>query len=106
MKVFPLTTKFRSTTYAKAFVLNAITSAAIAALAIEMRIQLDDEKQPIYSYFSSILGGGITEAQKIGIVFSTAFIGAIIVYHTMYLLVGFGGGMITNRSYRGPRYGL
>jgi len=106
MKFFPLTTKFRATTYAKAFILNAIACAAVAALAIEMRIQLDDEKQPVYSYFSSLLGGGLSEMQKVGIVFSTAFIGAIIVYHLMYMFVGFGGGMLTTKTYRGPRLDL
>ena len=106
MKLFPLTTRFRATTFAKAFVLNAIASAAIAALAIEMRIQLDDERQPVYSYFSSLFGGGLSEMQKIGIVFSTAFICAIVVYHLMYLTVGFGGGMVAGRAYRGPRYNL
>ena len=41
MRIRPLTTALRSTTFFKAFLLNAVASAAIAAFAIAMRDQLE-----------------------------------------------------------------
>lgn len=94
----PFTHSFRATTLFNAFILNALAGAAVAALAIEMRIQLDDDKRPIYGYFSNLLGGGISEMQKVLIVFGTAFIGAFVVYNIMYALVAFGGGMLAGNG--------
>ena len=103
--MLPLTTSWRSTTYLRAFFLNAIATAAIAALAIEMRMQLDEDKAPIYGYFSRFLGAKVlSEAQKVGIVFVTAFVGAFLVYHTLYALVAFGGAMLVSGPFQKGKY--
>jgi hypothetical protein len=97
--IFPLVPDFRATTLPRAFLLNAVATAAIAALAIEMRSQLDNQKSRTYGYFNSMFEGeSLSERDKIIIVFSTALIGALVVYHMMYALVGFGGGMLTGDS--------
>ena len=101
----PLTTKWRATTYLRAFVLNAIATAAIAALAFEMRIQLDKDKEPIYGYFARAFGSKVlSERQKVGIVFVTAFLGALLVYHTLYAAVAFGGAMLVSGSFQRGKF--
>ena len=105
MALLPITTGFRSTTYFRAFVLNAIATAAIAALAIEMRMQLDMEKQAIYGYFARAFGAKtLTEAQKVMIVFITAFFGSLVVYHALYALVAFGGAMLVGGPFKSGQY--
>ena len=98
-KIFkiPLIYNFKSTNYFNAFILNALASAAITALAIEMRYQLYQEKSFTYLFFSNFYRSRIlTEKQKVFIVFLTAFFTAICVYFIMHLFFGFGGGMLTN----------
>ena len=94
--IFPLIKHFRATTYSKAFILNAIATAAIAAFAIEMRVALDDKYSKVHGYFNNILmKEELTESDKMLIVFGTAFLGALLVYHFMYMFVGYGGGLIS-----------
>lgn len=96
-KIFkiPLIQNFKATNYFNAFILNALASAAIAALAIEIRSQLYQEKSFILIFFSNFYGQ-LSKSQKTLIVFITAFFTAICIYFIMYLIFGFGGGMLTN----------
>jgi len=94
-KTFPLIKNFRATTYSKAFILNAIATAAIAAFAIEMRLALDDKYSKAYGYFNNlIMKEDLTQLDKMLIVFGTAYLGAVLVYHLMFMFVGYGGGLI------------
>ena len=98
-KIFkiPLIHNFKATNYFNAFILNAFASAAIAALAIEMRFQLYKENSFTYLFLSNFYGARIlTDKQKVLIVFITAFFTSICVFFIMYLIFGFGGGMLTN----------
>jgi hypothetical protein len=98
-KIFkiPLIHNFKATNYFNAFILNALATAAIAALAIEIRSQLYQEKSFTYIFFSNFYGSRIlTDKQKALTVFITAFFTAICVYFIMYLIFVFGGGMLTN----------
>ena len=105
MSLLPVTTQLRSTTYFRAFVINAIATAAIAALASEMRMQLDMEKEVIYGYFARALGSKVlSETQKVSIVFLTAFLGSLVVFHTLYALVAFGGGMLVKGPFQAGKY--
>ena len=62
----------------------------IAALSIEMRVYLDDQdKKKEHKWH-------LNEKQKLMIVFLTAFIVALVIYYIMHLLIGFGGGMLSN----------
>jgi hypothetical protein len=91
----PIIPKFRSTTYGRAFLLNALVTAAIAVFAIEMREQLQNVKGNIYGYFDGILDGKtLSEFQITGIVFGTTFLAAFIVYNLMYIIFHYGSGMI------------
>ena len=89
----PLIRDFFATTYFKAFVLNAIAAAFIAALSIEMRSYLDNISRKAKG------GWNLTDATKTTIVFISAFTIAMFVYACMYVLVGFGGGMLTDKTF-------
>ena len=85
--------------------LNAVATAAISALAIEMRAQLDMDKEAVYGYFARALGSKVlTERQKVSIVFVSAFLGALLVYHTLYALLAFGGAMLVNGPFKRGKY--
>ena len=93
--LFPLVKNYRATTYLKAFVLNAIATAAIAAMAIEMRMQLDNKYSKTYGYFNDILmRDSLSELDKVIIVFVIGFLGALLVYHIMFIMFAFGGGLL------------
>jgi hypothetical protein len=93
----PLVKSFYATTILKAFVLNAIAVALIATFAVEIRRELDDVKGQFYLFVNPFFAGGtMTERQKAVVVALASFLGAILVYHIMYVVFGFGGGMLTN----------
>ena len=97
-KVFPLTKHFRATNVYRAFVLNALATAAIAALAIEFRMQLDLRGQPVYGYVARVFGErSLDEVEKMGIVFVAAFVGALLVYGVLHATLAFGGGMLVKK---------
>lgn len=55
-----------------------------------MRVRLENEKDNWYIFFDKLIPGKSI---------STTFLITIIVYHVMYLLFQFGGGLLINRSY-------
>lgn len=91
----PVISSFRATTYGRAFLLNAIVTAAIAVFAIEMRVQLENSKGGVYGYFNKILAGkDLSEIQIMSIVFVTTFFAAFSVYNIMYVIFHYGSGMM------------
>jgi len=91
-KGLPIYKNFFANTFIKAFILNAIAVAVISALSIEIRSYLDTLGRDVKG------GWNLTDFTKTLIVFSSAFIVAIIVYLILYFLVGFGGGMLTSHK--------
>ena len=93
----PVIKTFYATTVFKAFVLNAIAVALIATFAVEIRRELNDVKGQFYLFVNPFFAGStMTERQKATVVALASFLGAILVYHIMYIIFGFGGGMLTN----------
>lgn len=94
---FPVVKNFYATSIFKAFILNAIAVALIATMAVELRKELNDVKGRFYLLVNPLFAGNeLTERQKAIVVAIASFLGAILVYHFMYLLFGFGGGMLTS----------
>tara|TARA_B100001250_G_C19770954_1_gene777156 strand:- start:701 stop:1006 length:306 start_codon:yes stop_codon:yes gene_type:complete len=89
----PLIKNFFATTYFKAFVLNAISVAIIAALSIEMRSYLDRIGVKAKG------GWDLSDPTKTAIVFVSGFTIAMMVYLLLYVFVGFGGGMLTDEVF-------
>jgi len=94
---FPVLKNFYATSIFKAFILNAIAVALIATMAVELRKELNDVKGRFYLLVNPLFQGNeLTERQKAIVVAIASFLGAILVYHFMYFLFGFGGGMLTS----------
>jgi hypothetical protein len=103
--IFPLIKHYRATTFFRAFILNAIVTAAVAALAIEMRMQLNNKFSRTYGYFNDIfVEHDLNEWDKILIVFATGFLGAVLVYHLMFAFVAYGGGLLAPKKFERRRY--
>jgi len=101
---FPVVKNFYATSIFKAFILNAIAVALIATMAIELRKELNDVKGRFYLFVNPLFAGNeLTERQKAIVVAIASFIGAILVYHFMFFIFGFGGGMLTT-NIRVPYY--
>ena len=95
MKYTPVVGNFYATTFVKAYVLNALAVALITAGGIELRELLNDEKSNAYLFFNGVIGtGALNDYQKTGIVFAGTFLVAMFAYAMLYLLFGFGGGML------------
>jgi hypothetical protein len=82
-KYIPIFKNFRATNRKKAFLLNALCGALITIIAIETKSALDRiptlEKIPAAKAFITMIA---------------TFISALIVYVILYILFGFGGGML------------
>jgi hypothetical protein len=74
----------RSTTIARAFFLNAIVLAIIAAASIELRKYLDIRKET----------KGLTRLQKMGITITGTFYIGLVIYILARLVLGFGEGLL------------
>ena len=77
----PLIKNFKANTYVKAFILNAISSSIIASVAITVKDRLDQ-----YTKYDINL--------KIILTFIITFFITLISFSFMYILFGFGGGML------------
>jgi hypothetical protein len=98
--MFPIFKNFHSVTIPKAFVLNALVAAIVASFATSMRTSLNDEHDTWYIFFDKLIPGkGLGFRTTTWIVFIATFLISMIVYHIMYLLFEYGGGMLLDRSY-------
>lgn len=79
--MFPLIDGFKADTFLKAFILNALSSSIIASVAITVKDRLDT-----YTKYDIEL--------KIFLTFIITFFITLISFAIMYMLFGFGGGMM------------
>ena len=86
---FPLIKNFRATTIRRAFFINAVAVAIIAALTIEVRLFVNDNSKTEDSFFYNV-----SHFSKVLVVIITSFSIAIIVYLLLYGTTGYGGGFI------------
>lgn len=97
MVIHPIIKNFHATTLIKAYILNALAVALVAAGGIELRTLLNDEKSNAYLFFNGVIGSGkLTDFEKTVIVFAGSFIIAMFAYTMLYILFGFGGGMLSS----------
>ena len=88
----PLYKNFFADTIMKAFILNSIAVAIISALSIQIRSYLDTIGRDVKG------GWDLSNLTKTIIVFTSAFLVAIMVYLLLYAGGGFGGGMLTRNK--------
>ena len=93
----PIIPGFYANSILKAFILNAIAVALVAACSVELRQLLNEEKSGTYIFFNNFLSAGkLSEVQKASIVFIGSFVFALLTYLFLFILFGFGGGMLTS----------
>ena len=87
--MFPLINNFKADSFTKAFILNALSSSIIASVAITVKDRLDT-----YTKYDIEL--------KIFLTFTITFFITLLSFSFMYILFGFGGGMMVlkNISYK------
>jgi hypothetical protein len=85
----PIIEGIQSTTIWKAFLLNSITSTLIIFISITIKERFDQFKDKDNRPITRT-----TNPSSILLTLSSAFITAMIAYTIMYLLFGFGGGML------------
>jgi len=89
----PLINNFRSTNIWKAFVLNSIAASIVIVISITVKSHFDtyttdDSKNNNIRRHTSFTSISLT------ILFT--FLASLVAYTIMYLVFGFGGGMLTN----------
>ena len=101
--MFPLVKNFRATGLRKAFVLNALVTAAIVVIAIEIRRTFEDEHNYLYGYFNRLYGTKtLSETQIVMIVFPATFVAALLVYWLMYMFFEYGGNFLISSNKKMP----
>jgi hypothetical protein len=85
----PLIPDFRATTKVKAFALNALASAIVIVLTIQVKSSLD-------TYFNrdKHLHVVKTSLASLSLTFIVCFIAAFVSYGLMSVVFGYGGGML------------
>ena len=101
----PIIKNFYADSFLNAFVLNALAVAIVAASSVELRQLLNDEKSNTYAFFNTLLQGKVlSELEKSIIVFSGSFIIAMATYLLLYIIFGFGGGMLAQSRHLEHRF--
>ena len=96
---------FRSTSYLKAFILYSLVTAISASLAIEIRLAFEDKDSQLFKFINPLTAE--TGISKLHICLATVlitFLASIIIYNLMYLIFGWGGGMIVREHKRYGKY--
>jgi hypothetical protein len=92
---FPIFNSFKAESYLKAFLLNGLIAGLITALAIEVRLILDDPKSKYYKFWSTIYRIKVLKrSHKLLTTFITTFFVALITYNLFFLLFFYGGGQL------------
>ena len=105
--IIPLIKGFKSTDISKAFLLNALAIALAAVVAIETRVQLEDEKSTLYIAVNNMFPEKkLGSILKIILVLLSGFITSLIVHIVLHILFGYGGAMIIDDKFinKNPPY--
>lgn len=105
--IIPLIKGFKSTDISKAFLLNALAIALAAVVAIETRVQLEDEKSTLYIAVNNMFPEKkLGSILKIILVLLSGFITSLIVHIILHILFGYGASMIIDDKFinKNPRY--
>ena len=94
----------RATDIFKAFLINSFVAALLATIIVEVRRDLDQDKSGVFQVVDDIVSTFDpnpfrTSARKMFYTFATGFVVSLILYNVLYVLIGFGGGMITPKKH-------
>ena len=83
----------RGTSLSMAFAINSVVTALISTIIVEIRLGQKEGKGP-WNF----------ESSKAGITFGAGFLITLLVYNTMYFLIGYGSSLTATES-RVPYWG-
>ena len=96
MKLFPLINNFRATSYLKAFILNALIGGIITALAIELRLQLEDNSSKYYKFWMNVYNvKSLHIKHKLITTFISTSIVGLLIYILFFYIFLYGGGQLS-----------
>ena len=95
--------KYTSTNYFKAFLLYALVGSLIASLAVHIRLSFDKDQYGIRKWIGETFGLGAelkSDNNILRLIFSfiLTFFVTYVIYHLMFFLIGWGGGMIVTKK--------
>lgn len=95
----PLFKGMRATNILIAFILNAFVAALIATIIVEVRTDMNKNKTAVFKFIDDIVerfdpNPFKTEFRKMIYTFIAGFFVSLIVYNVLYVLIGYGGGML------------
>lgn len=97
----PLIRGFTSTSLVKAFILNGISMALVTGLTVSLTMAIDDawakhqaKLHPKRKSTELRMPAGV----KVGVAIGIALVSALVVYSFMWLLLGYGRGMLATPS--------
>lgn len=107
MRIKPFFKGERATKILKAFLINAFVAALLSTIIVEVRRDLDNEKTIVSQFIDSLVqtfdpNPFRTDFRKMVYTFFTGFIVSVLLYNFLYLLIGFGGGMVATKKI--PQY--
>ena len=100
----PIIKNFGTTSIMKAFILNALAVSLISTFTVETRKKLNNNDSKFYKFFSVIFQadldehGKLSESKKTFVVSFISLLSAILIYLIMFVIFGFGGGMLTYKK--------
>lgn len=92
---FPLFTNLKATSYLKAFILNALLGGIITALAIELRLRLEDNTSKYYKFWTNVYNvKSLHIRHKLITTFLLTSIVGLFSYLLFFYLFLYGGGQV------------
>ncbi len=94
----PFIKSFRATTIFRAFLINSFISALIATIIVEVRYVIEYGQGPTYENIRKFFNGGNDfdgEINKVTSTFVIGFLVTMILYNILYVLIEYGGGLVT-----------
>lgn len=88
----PIIKSFKSTTIWKAFILNAFAASLIIVLAIWLKSYF----QVLKDKDGNVINNSMT-FKSVGLLFAITFISSIMAYIFLWILTGYGGGMLVDK---------
>jgi|APSaa5957512535_1039671.scaffolds.fasta_scaffold540326_1 hypothetical protein len=92
----PLVKNFQSTTIWKAFILNSITAALVIVIGVTVKDYFDTYTIDKFSSANKNVIQRSTNFLSISMTILLTFLTSMLSFTIMYLLFGFGSGMLSN----------
>ena len=94
---------FRGTDIFKAFLLYSFTGALAASFAVHIRLEINNNRYGIKTWIDNTFNVSKDEELSKGallrlfVAIIITFFVTLLIYHFMYILIGFGSGMVASK---------